>query len=262
MKLCTPDNIDWSCVSDADLDDMDPDRQSLAEQLGWAAYSALIGYQVAGCPIELRPCHTGWYGSTWFEAPSGGSGPFQPFLYGGRWYNAVCGSCNGTCSCETATTLVLPPNTGDVAKVTIDGVEVPSSAYRIDNARLLVRTDGDTWPMGQNLSLEPTEEGTFAIWYYEGARPTALDLFAAGRLAYEFYKDLCGSDCDLPMNVRQMNRQGVEYEVTADLFGRGTTGIVAVDAAIAMRNPYHLKTPGRVLNPQAGRARVTTRRFR
>ena len=138
---------------------------------------------------------------------------------------------------------------------------MPTDAYRIDNGNLLVRTDGGTWPMGQNLALEPDQEDTFVIWYYEGAMPTSLDLFATGRLAYEFYKDLCGGDCDLPINVRVANRQGVEYDVTADMFGSGTTGIAAVDTVIAMRNPYHLKAPARVLNPQANRNRTTTRRF-
>lgn len=262
MNLCTPENIDWSCITDDELDDLDPDRKSLAEQLAWAAYSALTAYQVAACPIELRPCRTLWSGSTWYEAPVvGGDNVFTPVLFAGNWYNATCGSCGAGCQCESADTLRLPARTGGIAKITVGGAVVPPSAYRIDNGNLLVRTDGGTWPMWQDLSLDPNAAGTFAVWYYEGATPTSIDLYAVGRLAHEFYRDMCGDDCSLPMNVRALNRQGIEYEVTADLFSRGTTGIPAVDAAIALRNPNHLKQTSRVINPQAGRARVTTRRF-
>lgn len=262
MKLCTPEQIDWSCLPDGDLEDLDPDRKALAEQLGWSAFSVLTAYQVSACPIELRPCRTLWRGSTWYEAPVvGGDSVFQPFTYRGEWFNAVCGSCEGTCMCEAGTTLRLPPQTGGIAKVTIDGDVIPPTSYRIDNGALLVRTDGELWPFGQNLSLDPDQDGTFAIWYYEGAMPTALDLYATGRLSYEFYKDLCGDACDLPLGVRAVSRQGVDFELTMDMFGRGTTGIPAVDAVIAMRNPNRLKMPSRVINPQAGRSRVTTRRF-
>lgn len=261
MKLCTPSLIDWSCVPDEQLADFDPDRQALAEQLGWAAYSALTAYQVAGCPIELRPCRTLWRGSTWYEAPTVGGDYFQPFIFRGEWYNAACGSCDGECSCGASTTIRLPQQTGGIQKVTVDGAVIPPTAYRIDNGNLLVRTDGGYWPFGQNLALDPDEDGTFAIWYYEGAMPTSIDLFATGRLAYEFYKDLCGDDCDLPLGVRAVNRQGVQFDLTMDMFGRGITGIPAVDAAIALRNPHRLKQPGRIINPQAGRSRITTRRF-
>lgn len=262
MKLCTPSQIDWSCVPDEQLDDFDPDRQSLAEQLGWAAFSALTAYQVAACPVELRPCRTRAPQSTWIEAPIGGGGSsFQPFMFRGQWFNAVCGSCAGECACGSSTTLVLPTTAGGIDKITIDGEDVPPTAYRIDDGRLLVRTDGGFWPFSQDLSLDPAEENTFSIWYYQGAMPTAVDLFAVGRLAYEFYKDLCGDDCSLPLGVRAVSRQGVDFEVELDMFSRGSTGIPAVDAVIAMRNPYKLKTASRVINPQAGRSRVTTRRF-
>lgn len=262
MKLCTPTQIDWSCVPDDQFNDFDPDKRSIAEQLAWAAFSALTAYQVAACPIELRPARSGCASSSWYEAtvPGGGNSSFLPYMWGGRWYNATCG-CSSSCGHDSATTLKLPGTVGGIDKIMVGTQTILASAYRIDNGNLLVRTDGGTWPFDQNLSLEPGTEGTFVVYVYEGAMPTAIDLFAVGRLAFEFYKDMCGDDCALPTSARVVNRQGIEYEVNANMFKDGITNISAVDAVIAMRNPHHLKTPSRVINPQARRSRVTTRRF-
>ena len=41
---------------------------------------------------------------------------------------------------------ILLRTVGSVTEVTIDGVLVPPSVYRVDNSTQLVRTDGGSWP--------------------------------------------------------------------------------------------------------------------
>lgn len=91
--------------------------------------------------------------------------------------------------------------------------------------------------------------GPFEVTYYRGAAPNEMTKFAAGLLAYEFYKACSGGKCRLPAGVTQVTRQGVTMEIQTGMFPGGFTGIREVDAVIRIYNPHGLKRAPRVLSP-------------
>lgn len=263
-NFCYPEGTDWSCIGD-DVDDLDPDKKARAEELAWMTLGILTANRIATCPIELRPCGQRRRWPTWVQSVVSDSffsqvSSFQPVLFEGSWYNLTCG-CDSACSCIRISEIPLPRDTGDIAKIMIGDQVIDPSSYRIDNGNRLVRTDGEAWPLWQDMSSDPGEPGTFTIWYYQGASPTSAVFAAAGRLAKEFYDDMCGDACELPRGTTSIVRGGISIDVTLDMFEDGKTGIFQVDTVINFYNPFHLKARPRVLSPDRNRSRVTTRRF-
>jgi hypothetical protein len=106
---------------------------------------------------------------------------------------------------------------------------------------------------------EPSAAGTFLVTYYRGVAPNALLDFAAGVLAQEYALACLGSECRLPSNVTAITRQGVSYQMNADPFVNGFTGIDEVDAVLRIYNPYGLRSAPVIASPDARpRGRVTT----
>lgn len=276
MKYCFPAGADWSCYgTPAEIEALDPVIKERSESLAWMAFSGLTGYRVATCPVDLRPCQQGCNPGSYIAAPvigggSGGNGylpfagiaPFTPVLSGGSWYNITCGCGTDDCSCTGVSEIRLPSNSGGIASVKIGVDVIPTTSYRIDNGSRLVRTDGEQWPLCQDMSAAPGTDGAFVVSYYEGAIPSDMDFFAVGLLAAEFYR-ACTDDrkCRLPRGVTSVVRQGISYEVKSDMFADGVTGIAEVDVVIRHHNPNLLKGRPRVLSPDRRRGRVTTARF-
>jgi hypothetical protein len=254
---------DWSCYPNASA--LDPDVKAAAELLGWSSLNALIAYQVPGdCPVTVRPCSPRSVPRTWYEAAiaTGGYSPygggFTPYIgAGGQWLNA-CGCITRDCECLGTKQVVLPGPISTIASVTIDGATLDPSAYRVDNGIYLVRTDGNAWPITQDLTKDPTQTDTFAVTYTKGFAPNPLLALAAGRLAGEFAKTCLGQSCALPSNVVAVTRQGVTQEFQQNPFDQGTTGMPDVDAIVHIFNPYGLKTPPVVMSPDLPRGRTQT----
>lgn len=200
------------------------------------------------CELTLRPCRREcWPGSMWgMWAPfwgdaSGWGWPF-PTLAGGAWINLGCGSCpNGGCSCATVHETVLPYPVADIIRVKIDGSVLPSTAYKVDNGRLLVRVDGQDWPRCNDLNLEDTQVGTWSVTAMYGIAVPKLGQLAAGQLASAVFKACTGAkDCPLPATtIRQITRQGVTkvFFDAVDAFKRGKTGLYWPDLFIHTYNP-------------------------
>ncbi len=264
MTLCVPET-DWSCAEDAWVEELPPEVKARAEQLAWSTLQALTAYRLAICPITVRPCSQGCADAArnWEVAPItaagySAGGTFSPGLnLNGAWVNS-CGCRPGGCSCTTLSIARLVGPVGGVASVTLDGATLDPSAYRVDNSNQLVRTDGATWPICQDMSLPLTEPNTFGVTYYMGVAPDGLAKFAAGLLAVQFAKACTNGKCSLPPNVVSIARQGVQIEVSAGLFPGGATGIHAVDAFLFSINPNGLKVPTRVSSPDFNRPRMTT----
>ena len=195
------------------------------------------------CAITLRPCRNtcanppaGWFdmtGRTW---------PF-PALIGGVWHNIGCGSCSDSCSCTTVQEVILPSPVAEIVEVKVDGAVLAPTAYRVDNWRLLVRLDGGTWPLCNNLNLDDTEPGTWSVTASSGEQVPSTGSRAVGQLASEIFKGCPGSggsDCILPGGtVRQVTRQGVTkvYFDAATAFKGGSIGLYWPDLFIATYNP-------------------------
>ncbi len=253
--MCYPSGTDWSCF-DGDVDALDPTIKARSEALAWNALSALLGYRLSICPVTIRPCALRFRPGTWDEAALGGAGSyFQPYMgVDGNWYNA-CGCTGNDCSCMTLPQVTMPAPVGGIVSVTVDGVVLAPTAYRVVNGRTLIRTDGGVWPVSQDFTAAPDAAGAFSISYYPNLAPNEMTRYAAGVLANEFYLACSGQRCRLPDTVTSITRAGLSVDVPGGLFPDGASGIREVDTVIRMYNPNGLKVPPRVMSPDRRGAR-------
>lgn len=235
--ICYPSTTNWGDRVWTGATPAELIRKSLSEALAWSTLQQLTGFRLSLCPILVRPGRT----TCSVNSYTVGSGYFRPYVGAdGMWRNG--------CSCNDPREILLPGPVGRIYFVKIGGVAVNPNAYRIDNINLLVRTDGLAWPAHQDMALPNNAPGTFTVEYIQGSPPDALDDLAAGILAQEFLNAMTRQKCRLPSNVKAITRQGVQYEVDSSMFTDGMTGIQEVDAIVARRNPYKLKTPPRIMS--------------
>jgi hypothetical protein len=149
-----------------------------------------------------------------------------------------------------------------VNEVKVDGVVIDPSAYRLDEWRgmpLLVRTDGECWPECQDMNLNDTEPGTFAVTYTPGEALPTSGAIAAGKLAGEFIKSCQGAECSLPQQVASLSRNGVEVQMVdpTEFLADGLTGVADVDLWIRAVNPARKSQRSRVYSPDLSPGRYT-----
>lgn len=215
---------------------------------------ALSGRQFGCCEVSLRPCRRGCDESI--------SGPWGARLVAGEWINLPCGHCaQDTCSCSEVCEVRLPSAVCEIIEVRLDGVVLPETAYRVDNSDLLVRVDGGCWPLCQEMSLPPTEVGTWEITYSGGVPVPAAGQRALGELMSELWK-ACRADasCCLPKRVQSITRQGISMVMLdpMDFLQHGRTGLYFVDLWLASVNPHGRPATARVMSPDTPIQRVTT----
>jgi hypothetical protein len=211
------------------------------------------GRRFGVCPVVIRPCRESCFdGNTTYRGHGRGMGypglpwyggyGLSPALIGGEWFNLPCGgSCSGPCSCGPIEQVDLGGGVDSINSVTVNGIELAESAYRLDNSRYLVRTDGGSWPDCQDMASDPMDAGSnsFAVSYNIGLQVPAGGQLAAGALACELAKAMCGSaSCKLPQRVQRIARQGVEimFDDMETMWSRGGTGIFLVDSWLASVN--------------------------
>lgn len=272
MDVCYPSGTDWTCAFTAEeLIELQAVPETLAvlersEALAWSTLASLTGYRLSLCPVVLRPCSLRCGTQTWDQAPEIGgswngipsSGVFAPYMSGGSWFNG-CGCLNfDTCSCTIVREILLPFAVGGIAEVFLSGAILDPTAYRIDNANRLVRMDGGMWPICQDMNLPADDDDAFTIKVYPGVGPNDLLRYAAGVLAFEFYKACTGGACRLPTAATTVTRNGITMDIPSGLFPNGGTGIREVDAVIRIYNPHGLRSPGRVMSPDMRQGRMQT----
>ena len=207
--------------------------------------------QFGTCTIALRPCRKScfpswpWIPQSGWNDLTGASYPF-PALVGGQWMNIACGSCGNDCSCTSISEVRLPYPVAEVLEVKVDGAVLPPASYRVDNFHLLVRLDGQEWPLCNDLNLDDTEENTWSVTAAYGTAVPEMGKLAAGELAVEIAKRCVGAGgCKLPTaTVQQVTRQGVT-KVFFDndrAFKRGRVGLYYSDLFISTYNPLNTGT--------------------
>lgn len=260
---CAPWPLDTSCCPDWDT--YTPELQASATT--WATYIlwALSGRRLGACPITVRPCGsncaTGFGWMTWPVTLDGGNasaaGGWFPYVDGtGIWRN--CG-CVGACSCRARCEVILPAPVAYVATVTVDGLVVPETSYRVDNRSILVRTDGECWPQCQDFDETDPVDGTFFVTYARGEEVPPAGQIAAGKLACAYAKS-CTTGCKLPGNLASLSRQGVEVQLVdpAQVLADGYTGIADVDLWLRAVNPYRRTQRARLYSPDLDYPRTMT----
>lgn len=223
----------------------------LASTWLWAA----TGRQYGVCPVTVRPSQgqrSELLYQTYEVVPGSQAGlgvPGGPFLFGGQWFNAGCVSaCCGNSACA----IVLRGPVASVDEVLVGDEEVPPSAYRVDITRgayLLVRIDGECWPMCQNFSSEPGEVGSFEVTYGLGRALPEVLAIATAVLACQYAKSIAGEACSLPARMTRLSRQGVEVEVSPPDPAGGVSGIKLVDDTVALLNPSKRASPPLLFSP-------------
>lgn len=240
--LSYPDTIEWGDWTPADT--VTPSELERAVALAWTTLYTLTGQRLALAPVTVRPVGRRWH-------------------YSNRMFGHVVGGGSSdvwqTCPMGMRDHAVaLPGEVGGIVSVSIDGDILDPADYRVDNGNLLVRQDGETWPIQSDLDLPAGAYGTFIVTYWEGVAPSSPINYAAGVLAQEFLAALDDeAECRLPSGVTTIVRQGVTMEI-GQLFANGQTGIQEVDAVVRWLNPYGLRTRPVIASPDSLRSRTTT----
>lgn len=243
---CADWPVQWICDVPVEQAAVTGLAVSTATELLWN----LSGQRFGLCTVTLRPCRRDCasglpddFGPPWTAS----SWP-RPALIGGLWFNLICGGCAGSCSCSDVSEFVLPAPVHEIVEIKLDGTPMVSGAYRLDNNRIVVRTDGGRWPRCNDLSLDDTEESTWSVTAAFGEVVPEGGILAMGALVCEILRAIGGEDCKLPAGVQQLVRQGVtiSYPDVGELFRQGRTGLYLVDAFLAAWNPYGLRQRSRV----------------
>lgn len=236
------------------LDTLSPAVTGAAVQAASELIWSLSGRRFGLCTSVLRPCRRECQGmpwpagsGTWPNVWAGQTYPL-PFWWNGAWLNLTCGSCTSDCSCETVEEVTLPGGVYQVLQVLIDSTELSPSSYRLDDNRLVVRTDGGTWPLCNNLNKNDTEVGTWSITAQWGEPLPEIGKIAVGELACEFGKYLTGVDCNLPETVTSLSRQGVSLTLADpnEVLEQGRLGLHFTDMFLSAFNPGGLKARSQV----------------
>lgn len=248
--------VNWSCCQLADGTPLDQQETLVdaAVELAWA----LSGRQFGQCAVTIRPCAAtcadscdhGWDYSGWrsWQYP-------YPAKIDGVWMNLAC-SCGSGCECSHVERVILPEPVTHIAAVVIDGVTLDTSAYRVDNRRLLVRQDGGRWPRCQDLGKPAGEPGTWTVEAYYGREVPLLGQLAVAELACEFQKLCSGADCQIPPNWSTISRQGItiQQDITdGDLDVLPEQWLPWTRRFLASYNPTRLTRRSRVISPDVPR---------
>lgn len=240
-----------------------PDLTSSPAVTGYAVAAAsevlwaMSGRQFGSCEVLLRPCRKAcapaWVTDTWW---AGSWDRWPPYLGPGStlWLDAVCGTCQRGCGCNDADTLVLPSPAQSVAQVLVDGVElVDGTNWTLYNGTLLVRIDGEKWPMCQDWTVPVSGVGAWSVTPVFGFPVPMMGQLAVGELAAEIAAGCDAGDCKLPAFTTSVSRQGVTqtFPTWAEIMQAGITGVglPLVDLFLRTENPEGLQMGPRIINP-------------
>lgn len=236
----------WTCDVSAHSPALTGYAVSMATRVLWS----LSGRRFGTCTTTLRPCrrecYDNWpWGWTEWDRSVLGSSVWSDYRF---WFPLGCGSCMAGCSCTSVSEALLPNPVNRIVEVKVDGTPLVTGAYRVDNNRLLVRTDGLKWPYCNDLSKTDTQPGTWSVTAAYGEDVPESARLAMGELACEIVKAGRGLDCKLPSGIRSIVRQGVQIEYAAanELLERGRTGLYLTDLFLQAENPDGLKSRARV----------------
>lgn len=212
------------------------------------------GRQFDVCSTTFRPCRRDCYGEPFWSDLSGGQWP-NPALVQGQWLNLGCGGCPGACSCTTLEQVLLPWPTSAVTEIKIDGTVLTPVADHavVYDYRFLVRTDGGTWPLCNDLSKPDTEDGTWSITVTAGTPVPKMGQLAVGELLQQLVNACTGAPCQLPPNVSQIVRQGVSLTLLDPdtVFAAGRLGLRLCDLFLSTVNPQGIQDRARVYDPSS-----------
>lgn len=211
---------------------------------------ARSGRQFGECEVTLRPCRRTCFNgdvSGWNDL-TGARWPF-PTLVGGSWFNLACGGCGDTCACATLEEAMLPWPVSTITEIKVNGSVLTADKYRVDDHEKLLRLDGGSWPLCNDLRKDDTQPGTWSVKAKYGVQVPTLGQLAVGQLAVEFMKACApggSASCVLPANVQQLVRQGVTISFGDVL--EGPLNLYYPDLFVGTFNPSRLQSRAGVID--------------
>ena len=146
-----------------------------------------------------------------------------------------------------------------VTAVSVDGVPLDSSGYRLAGSRLL--RVGAEWPTQTSDRTEPRIEVSYS-WGIplSTGRWHGMVGLAMGEVAFEVHQALCGQPCKLPSRAVSITRQGVQVQLgnPADYVKEGLLGLPFADQLILASNPGRLAGRSAVYSPDLPRSAAVT----
>lgn len=150
-----------------------------------------------------------------------------------------------------------------IDQVVQDGLILAPTTYRLDDARWLVRIDGQTWPYWQDWTHDSApgaggdQSSTMQVKLTWGEDPPPDGIYAASTLAGELGLAAASTgECRLPRNVQSVTRQGTSMLMMdpSVLLANGLFGIPEIDQFVRSTNPHHLQQPATMTSPDIPRA--------
>lgn len=260
MGSCELWPVRWLCDLTAEQIAVTGIALEFASNVLWS----LSGQQFGLCTVTLRPCRRECYGASWpftMDEWRGGWGQTYPtpYWWNGQWFNLACSACLTDCSCSPVSEFVLPAPVYEITQIKVDGVVVSGSSYRLDDSRIVVRTDGEEWPICNDLSKNDTEVGTWSVTARYGQPVPESASLAVGQLACEIVKAIVGDDCALSQPVQSIARQGVNLTFLDpnEVFAERRTGLRLTDMFISTYNPSGLHSRSRAYDVDGPNPRRT-----
>lgn len=240
MPVCEWPVAYGDCGPCTALNEATAETKALVEAMATDYLWRWTGQRFGVCSSTIRPCrqlNTAGFSTYGRASTLDVRTPWTPVLLGGDWVNIGCGGCGDSCGCDYGSVLRFEKPVAEVTSVRVDGVTLDPSAYRLDDGVLLVRQDGGRWPYCQDMSRPAGQEDTWDVTVSTGTPVPAGGQTAAGKLACEFARALCGDKgCELPQRWQSITRQGVSISAAIDLFqglDEGKTGIWLIDSWVA-----------------------------
>lgn len=211
------------------------------------------GHRYGSCEALIRPCRRecgpqesawGWWWdmNTWPRTSPGWPG----------WLDIACGRCGSSCSCSSASEVILPAPVQSIVEVVIDGEVLPPSGYALYDGLRLVRTEGE-WPLCQDWTVPVSGVGAWHITPVFGQPVPVLGQRAVAELAHEIDKACRGAgDCRLlDPRLESITRAGVtkRYVAADKIREADLIGLPLCDRFLAAVNPYGLRVGPRIWNP-------------
>ena len=223
------------------------DMLEIATEILWAK----SGRQFGECTTTLRPCREDCWGGSWpfYDRWNewGRSWPY-PYNWNGQWFNLGCGGCPGSCSCTVLESVKLPFPATSIVEVKVDGTPLVSGSYLVYDYETLLRVDGGTWPLCNDLNKTDDQVGTWSVTVTTGTEVPALGRLAVGELFAELTLACIGDDaCKLPSPVQQLVRQGVSLTFLDpnEMWADGKIGLFNSDLFISTFNPAGIQDRAR-----------------
>lgn len=238
--------VDRTCLPSDLTSDEDKARLQEAVDTAVGVLWALTGRQFGCQRLVTRPC-PGWdrFYDDYIAYGLPGIG-FSPVLHAGVWRNVGCGT---DCVADGPGVIRLPGPVAKIENVTVDGVIIDPTSYKLEGNRLY-RLNDEEWP-SQNLRRPAGEPGTWTVQYLRGTPPPAGAAMAVGQLTKEFWAVCTGQKCRLPKRTMSVQRQGLTITRAdpTDLLANKQTGLPEIDMWIAAHNPNKLDQPTKVGSP-------------